>query len=68
MKIYKVEEHSDLVKDMDSSAILNVNVAALLEHKKKQQMKNDIDSLKSDMSDMKQMLNKIFSMLENNVR
>jgi hypothetical protein len=68
MKIYKVEEHSDLVKDMDSSAILNINVAALLEHKKKQQMKKDIDSLKSDMSDMKQMLNKISSMLENNVR
>lgn len=68
MRIYKVEEHADLVKDMDSNAILNTNVAALLEHKKKQQMKQDIDSLKTDMGDMKQLLNKIFSMLENNAR
>lgn len=68
MKIYKVEEHADLVKDMDSNAILNTNTAALLEHKKKQQMKKDIDSLKSDVGDMRVMLNKIFSLLENNVR
>jgi hypothetical protein len=68
MKLYKVEEHADLVKDMDTNAVLNTNMAALLEHKKKQQMKKDIDSLKSDVGDMRIMLNKIFSLLENNVR
>jgi hypothetical protein len=64
MKLYKVEEHANLVKDMDSKAILNTNTAALFEYKKKQEMKKDIDSLKSDIGEMKQMLNKIFSMLE----
>jgi hypothetical protein len=64
MRLYKVEEHANLVKDMDSKAILNTNTAALLDYKKKQEMKKDIDSLKSDIGEMKQMLNKIFSMLE----
>lgn len=64
MKLYKVQEHANLVKDMDSKAILNTNTAALLDYKKKQEMKKDIDSLKSDIGEMKQMLNKIFSMLE----
>jgi hypothetical protein len=64
MKLYKVEEYANLVKDMDSKAVLNTNTAALLEYKKKQEMKEDIDSLKSDIGEMKQMLNKIFLMLE----
>ena len=64
MKLYKIEEHANLVKDMDSKAILNTNTAALTEYKKKQEMKKDIDSLKSDIGEMKQMLNKIFLMLE----
>jgi hypothetical protein len=64
MRLYKVQEHANLVKDMDSKAILNTNTAALLDYKKKQEMKKDIDSLKSDIGEMKQMLNKIFSMLE----
>jgi len=64
MRLYKVQEHANLVKDMDSKAILNTNAAALLDYKKKQEMKKDIDSLKSDIGEMKQMLNKIFSMLE----
>jgi hypothetical protein len=64
MKLYKVQEHANLVKDMDSKAILNTNTAALFEYKKKQEMQKDIDSLKSDISEMKQLLNKIFTMLE----
>jgi hypothetical protein len=64
MKLYKVQEHANLVKDMDSKAILNTNTAALFEYKKKQEMQKDIDSLKTDIGEMKQMLNKIFSMLE----
>jgi hypothetical protein len=64
MKLYKVQEHANLVKDMDSKAILNTNTAALFEYKKKQEMQKDIDSLKSDIGEMKQLLNKIFTMLE----
>ena len=37
MKLYKVENHPDLVKDMESKAVLNNNFAALSEYRKKQQ-------------------------------
>jgi hypothetical protein len=63
MRLYKIEEHANLVKDMDSKAVLNTNVAALMEYKKKQEMQKDIDSLKSDIGEIKDMLNKMFSML-----
>lgn len=59
MNLYKVENHPDLVKDMNSKAVLNTNYAALLEYKRKQTMIQDIDNLKSDMSEIKELLNKI---------
>ena len=63
MKLYKVEDHPDLVKDMDSKAVLNNNYAALSEYRKKQQMQKVVQSLKEDVQDMKQTLNKILSLL-----
>ena len=62
-KLYKVEDHPDLVKDMESKAVLNTNYAALLEYRKKQAMIQDIDGLKSDVSEIKEMLNFIVSSL-----
>jgi hypothetical protein len=63
MKIYKVENHPDLVKDMDSKAVLNTNYAALHDYKKKKQMQEEVQSLKNDVQDMKQTLNQILSLL-----
>jgi hypothetical protein len=63
MKLYKVEDHPDLVKDMDSRAVLNNNFAALNEYRKKQQMQKEIQSLKEDVHDIKQTLNTILSLL-----
>lgn len=62
-KLYKVENHPDLVKDMESKAVLNTNYAALLEYRKKQSMIQDIDSLKTDVNEIKEMLNLIVSSL-----
>jgi hypothetical protein len=56
MNLYKVKDHPDLVKDMNSKAILNTNYAALLEYKKKKQMEEEFNSLKSDVEDIKKML------------
>jgi hypothetical protein len=64
MKLYKVEQHPDLVKDMDSKAVLNTNYAALVEYRKKQEMKEEIDTLKNEVKDIKLLLNKIVNMLE----
>jgi len=59
MKTYKIKEHPDLVKDMDSKAVLNTNYAALMEYKKKKKVEQDIDSLKNEMKDIKNMLSVI---------
>ena len=63
MNIYKVEEHPDLVKDMDSKAVLNTNYAALLEYRKKKQMEDELNNIKSDVNDIKILLNSILSTL-----
>lgn len=63
MKLYKVEEHSDLVKDMDSKAILNTNYAALLEYRRKKQIEDELDELKCDVNEIKIMLKSIVSMI-----
>jgi hypothetical protein len=62
-KLYKVQDHPDLVKDMNSKAVLNTNYAALLEHKKKQKISQEIDNLKKDVSEIKDTLKLLVSML-----
>jgi hypothetical protein len=63
MKLYKVENHPELVKDMESKAVLNTNYAALHEYKMKKQMQEEVQSLKSDVQDIKSTLNTILSLL-----
>lgn len=62
-KLYKVQDHPDLVKDMNSKAVLNTNYAALLEHKKKKRIEEEVKSLKDDVQEIKSTLNLIISML-----
>ena len=47
MKLYRIDDDPDLVKDIDSKAVLNTNYAAYLEYKKKQKMENEIQAPKS---------------------
>lgn len=63
MNLYRITDEPELVKDMDSKAVLNTNYAAFLEYKKKQKMDKEIDDLKSDVSEIKQLLNQIVSSL-----
>ena len=56
MKLAKVKDHPHLVKDMESKAVLNTNYAALVEYKRKKQMEEEFNTLKSDMEDIKKML------------
>jgi hypothetical protein len=63
MKLYKVENHPELVKDMESKAVLNTNFAALVEYRKKKEMQEEVQSLKVDVQDMKNTLNTILSLL-----
>ena len=56
IKLAKVKDHPHLVKDMESKAVLNTNYAALVEYKRKKQMEEEFNTLKSDMEDIKKML------------
>lgn len=63
MELYRIDDQPDLVKDMESRAILNTNYAALLEYKSKQRMEKEINSLKDDVKDIKDMLSLIANSL-----
>lgn len=63
MKIAKVQDHPDLVRDLESNAVLNTNYAALLEYRKKQQMVKDMDLLKPEVVELKEMMGQILSLL-----
>jgi hypothetical protein len=63
MELMALDDTNDLVRDVHSKALLNVNGAKLREHQLKRDaaklvMKNaeDISELKNEMSDIKQML------------
>ncbi|CAB4124100.1 hypothetical protein UFOVP49_7 [uncultured Caudovirales phage] len=59
----KVKEHKTLVRDMQTSAILNIDESALRKHdtimhqkQKEKTTQEQINSLKGDISEIKEML------------
>lgn len=64
MKNYvKIKGHPNLVKDVNSGVILNINKteleAARLKKQRAKQQEKDIIDLKNEVSDIKDLLNKI---------
>ena len=62
-KFVKVEEHEQLVRDMETGAILRINNselqrARLAKRRQKQQI-TDVEELKKEVSDIKSMLQAI---------
>lgn len=62
----RVKENLNYVKDMTTGAILNTNKAAVSKHelkmaeiKRNKQIDDEINTLKSDVSDIKSMLSQI---------
>ena len=67
--MYKnVEGHSDLVRDTSTGAILNINkneISAARRRKlERKQKEKDFENLKNEVSDIKNMLNKIVEKLD----
>jgi flagellar basal body-associated protein FliL len=59
----KVKEHKELIRDMHSKAILNIDEQSLLEHRKKKSMMKEIvnnsqkiNQIENDISEIKQIL------------
>lgn len=66
-KNIKVKDHEGLVRDKNTGAILNVDRSAIQlarqQKKKRLEEKAELESLKNDVSDMKQMLTAIMDRL-----
>ena len=65
-KYLKVEGREDLVRDVDSKAILSTDSKKLQEHREKKEFfksllaqKDDINTLKAEMQDIKALLQQI---------
>jgi len=69
-KFYKVDGHSNLVKNPNTGVILNVNTAELgraktrktakiLKRESEQNIVNEVNQLRSDMDDIKSMLQQL---------
>ena len=62
----RVKDNLDYIKDMNNFAVLNTNRAAIAKHEKKMAelkrakiVDDEINNLKSEVSDIKNMLNQI---------
>ena len=62
----RVKDNLDYIKDMNNFAVLNTNRAAIAKHEKKmaelkraKTVDDEINNLKSEVSDIKNMLNQI---------
>lgn len=62
----KVKDNLNFVKDMENFALLNTNKSAVAKHQQKmaelrraKMVEDEINSLKSEVSDIKNMLNQI---------
>lgn len=67
MKTLKVEGHPNLVRDMNSGAIININSSAInqakiaKENKKKE--KERIDNIENDVNEIKTMLSQLMQLV-----
>lgn len=64
----KIRENPNYIKDMDNFAILNTNKAAISKHEQKmaeirraKRVEEEINTLKSEVSEIKNMLSKILN-------
>lgn len=68
--LVKIKDNEDLVRDLNSKAILNINKNALLKDqmyqeklKKQKEMESSINSLRDEVSSLKSDISKILEML-----
>ena len=64
-KLLKVEDHPNLIRDSNSKALINTDIASLMEYKKKKQLEQEVKTLSQDVQEIKQMLLHIISKINN---
>jgi cell fate (sporulation/competence/biofilm development) regulator YmcA (YheA/YmcA/DUF963 family) len=64
MKYAKVKENPELIRDMDSKAVLNTNLNALQAYKKKREKQQEIQSAVEDINNLRQEVNDIKTLMQ----
>jgi esterase/lipase len=64
MKYAKVKENPELIRDMDSKAILNTNLTALQAYKKKREKQQEIQSAVEDINNLRQEVNELKTLMQ----
>jgi len=64
MKYAKVKENPELIRDMDSKAVLNTNLTALQAYKKKREKQQEIQSAVEDINNLRQEVNELKTLMQ----
>jgi len=64
MKYAKVKENPELIRDMDSKAILNTNLTAMQAYKKKREKQHEIQSAVDDINNLRQEVNELKTLMQ----
>jgi len=64
MKYAKVKDNPELVRDMDSKAILNTNIDSLTAYKRRREKAKEIDQTIGDINTMKQDINDLKTLMQ----
>jgi len=64
MKYAKVKENPELIRDMNSKAVLNTNLTALQAYKKKREKQQEIQSAVEDINNLRQEVNELKTLMQ----
>ena len=64
MKVAKVQDNPDLIRDMGNQAILNTNLDSLSAYKKQKAKQREIDAAFDDINTMKQEMQDIKTLMQ----
>jgi hypothetical protein len=64
MKYAKVKENPELIRDMDSKAVLNTNLTALQAYKRNREKQQEIDSAVEDINNLRQEVNELKTLMQ----
>jgi hypothetical protein len=54
--IYRVQENPDYIKDQETGAVLNTNIAGLNEYRLKKQQSNKIHTLEEEIKELRALI------------
>ena len=60
-----VSDHPSLLRDKNSKALINTDIAALNEYKNKKKLIEDVSSLKNEVQDLKRLMQELIHSIKN---